>query len=295
MAKVQSNGIEIEYEQFGDPKNPAVILIMGLGGQLTMWPVAMCESLAKKGYHVVRFDNRDIGLSTKLDDLGIPDMAQIMGALAAGQQATAPYSLDDMAADTVGLMDALGIEKAHVAGASMGGMIAQLVACNYPGRALSLTSIMSTTGNPEVPQGTPEAMAALMAQPDPAGGAEAIIQTGMNAWNVIGSPGYRTPEPELRAMVERDTKRSYHPQGVARQMAAIVANGDRREKLKKLSLPTVVLHGREDPLVPLAGGEDTAKNIPGAELKVVEGMGHDFPDSLAETYAEAVASAAARA
>lgn len=295
MAQVQANGITIEYESFGSKDDPTVLLVMGLGGQLTMWNVELCEELVKRGYHVVRYDNRDVGLSTKFDDAGIPDMEKIFTALATGGAVDAPYSLDDMAADGMALLDALGIDKAHIAGASMGGMIVQLMAANHPEKVLSVTSIMSNTGNPDVPQGTDEAMGALMAPaPDP-DDYEAIVARGMHTWNVIGSPGYRTPEPQLREWVERDTKRSYYPQGTIRQMAAIVSNGDRREKLKKLNVPAVVLHGAEDPLVPVAGGEDTAKNIPGAELRVIPGMGHDFPVALVDVFADAITAAAERA
>jgi pimeloyl-ACP methyl ester carboxylesterase len=294
MPQVKSNGIHLEYESFGPEDRETVLLIMGLGAQLTMWPVELCEELVARGYRVIRYDNRDVGLSHKFDDLGMPDMAAIFGALMAGKTATAPYALDEMAKDAVGLLDALGIKRAHIAGASMGGMIAQLVAANHPERALSLTSIMSTTGNPAVPQGKPEAMAVLMT-PAPEGDIPAAIERGIMAWNTIGSPGYRTDPETLRQWVTRDVKRSLYPVGVARQMAAIVANGDRREKLKKLTLPAVVLHGADDPLVPVEGGKDTAENIPGAELRVIPGMGHDFPLALVNTFADAIEAAAKRA
>lgn len=294
MPQIKANGITLEYESFGPEDRETILLIMGLGAQLTMWPVELCEELVKRGYRVIRYDNRDVGLSQKFDDLGMPDMAAIFGALMAGKTATAPYSLDDMAKDAVGLLDALGIKRAHIVGASMGGMIAQLVATNHPDRALSLTSIMSTTGNPALPQGKPEAMAVLMT-PAPEGDIPAAIERGMLAWNTIGSPGYRTDEKTLREWVTRDVNRSLYPVGVARQMAAIVANGDRREKLKKLTLPAVVLHGADDPLVPVEGGKDTAENIPCAELRVIPGMGHDFPLALVGAFADAIEAAAKRA
>jgi pimeloyl-ACP methyl ester carboxylesterase len=272
-----------------------VLLIIGLGGQLTMWPTELCEELVRRGYRAVRFDNRDVGLSTKFDEAGMPDMAAIFGALMTGAKPAAPYALDDMAADAVGLLDALGVARAHIAGASMGGMIAQLVAANHPERALSLTSIMSTTGNPALPQAKPEAMEVLMSPAAPAGDWEAIAARGIKAWNTIGSPGYRTDEKTLREWVLRDAKRSFYPVGVARQMAAIVANGDRREKLKNIRIPAVVLHGADDSLVPVEGGKDTAASIPGAELRIVPGMGHDFPISLVGTFADAITAAASRA
>ncbi len=294
MPQVKANGITLEYESFGPEDRETILLIMGLGAQLTMWPTELCDELVKRGYRVIRYDNRDVGLSHKFDEHGMPDMAAIFGALMAGQPAQSPYSLDDMAADAVGLLDALGVKQAHIAGASMGGMIAQLVAANHPERTLSLTSIMSTTGNPEVPQGKPEAMAVLMT-PAPEGDIPAAIERGILAWNTIGSPGYRTDDETLRQWVTRDVNRSLYPVGTARQMAAIVANGDRREKLKKLKVPAVVLHGVDDPLVPVEGGRDTAKNIPGAELREVPGMGHDFPLALVDTFADAIEAAAKRA
>ncbi len=294
MPQVKSNGITLEYESFGPEDRETVLLIMGLGAQLTMWPVELCDELVKRGYRVIRYDNRDVGLSHKFDDLGMPDMTAIFGALMAGKPATSPYALDEMAKDAVGLLDAVGVAKAHIVGASMGGMIAQLVAANHPERALSLTSIMSTTGNPALPQGKPEAMAVLMT-PAPEGDIPAAIERGILAWNTIGSPGYRTDDETLRQWVTRDVNRSLYPVGTARQMAAIVANGDRREKLKNIKVPTVVLHGVDDPLVPVEGGRDTAASIPGAELREVPGMGHDFPLALVATFADAIEAAAKRA
>ncbi|KAB7738843.1 alpha/beta fold hydrolase [Parvibaculum sedimenti] len=295
MPQVQANGINIEYESFGPEDRETVLLIMGLGGQLTVWQEELCHELVERGYRAIRFDNRDVGLSTKFDEAGMPDMAAIFGALMTGAKPNAPYSLDDMAADAVGLLDALEIERAHIAGASMGGMIAQLVAANHPERALSLTSIMSTTGNPALPQARPEAMEVLMAPAAPADDLEAIVARGMKAWTTIGSPGYRTDEKTLREWVLRDARRSFYPVGTARQMAAIVANGDRREKLKNIAVPAVVLHGADDPLVPVEGGKDTAESIPGAELRIVPGMGHDFPAALVQVFADAITAAASRA
>ena len=294
MPQIKANGITLEYESFGPEDRETVLLIMGLGAQLTMWPVELCDELVARGYRVVRFDNRDVGLSTKFDDAGMPDMGAIFTALTTGAPVSAPYALDDMAADAVGLLDALGIGKAHIAGASMGGMIAQLVATNHPERALSLVSIMSTTGNPALPQGKPEAMAVLMT-PAPEGDIPAAIERGMLAWNTIGSPGYRTDDETLRKWVTRDVNRSLYPVGTARQMAAIVANGDRREKMKDVKAPAVILHGIDDPLVPIEGGRDTAASIPGAELREVPGMGHDFPLALLDSFADAIEAAAKRA
>lgn len=295
MAQIKANNIQIEYERFGPEDRETVLLIMGLGGQLTLWPTELCEELVARGYHVVRFDNRDIGLSEKFDHAGMPDMGALMGALLSGQKPEAPYSLDDMAADATGLLDTLGIAKAHIVGASMGGMIAQLVAINHPEKVLSLTSIMSTTGNPELPQATPEAMGALMAPaPDP-NDLEAVVARGVHTWRTIGSPGFPTDDAQLREWILRDFHRSFYPQGILRQMAAIVSNGDRRSGLASVTVPAVVLHGVDDPLVPIAGGRDTAASLKNAEMIEVPGMGHDFPVSLAETFADAITKAALKA
>lgn len=296
MPRIRANGIDIEYESFG-PESGAetVLLIMGLGGQLTMWPAELCEDLVRRGYRVIRYDNRDVGLSTRFEHAGMPDMMAIFGALMAGRPAAAPYSLDDMARDAVGLLDALGIARAHIAGASMGGMIAQLVAADHPERVLSLTSIMSTSGNPMLPPARPEAMEVLMAPAASAGDWEAIAERGIKAWNTIGSPLYRTDERTLREKILRDARRAFYPVGIARQMAAVVANGDRREKLRRIKAPAVVLHGTDDPLVPVEGGRDTAENIPGAEFRPVSGMGHDFPVALMPVFADAIEAAARRA
>lgn len=295
MTQIKANGITIEYESFGPEDRETVLLIMGVGAQLTMWPEALCEELVRRGYRAIRFDNRDVGLSSKLEEMGAPDIGTLMMSLMSGKPALAPYSLDDMAKDAVGLLSALGIDKAHIAGASMGGMIAQLVAANHPDRVLSLTSIMSTTGNPALPQGKPEALAALMAPPADPSNLESVVERGVSAWKVIGSPGYPTDETILREQILRDFRRSFYPVGMTRQMAAILTNGDRRPKLKTIKVPTVVLHGADDPLVPVAGGKDTAENIPGAELRIVPGMGHDFAVALVGTFADAITAAAQRA
>ena len=295
MAQVKANGIDIEVERFGPEERDCVLLIMGVGAQMTLWPAELCEELVARGYHVVRFDNRDVGLSHKFGDKGVPDMTALITALMSGETPEAPYTLDDMAADAVGVLDALGIGKAHIVGASMGGMIAQLVAALYPERTLSLTSIMSTTGNPELPQAKPEAMAALTAPAADPSDLEAVVQRGMHTWKTIGSPAFPTSDEQLREWILRDFHRSFYPDGMVRQMAAILSNGDRRARLAGVTAPTVVLHGEDDPLVPLEGGKDTAASIKGAELVTVKGMGHDFPLSLVSTFADAIEKAARRA
>jgi pimeloyl-ACP methyl ester carboxylesterase len=294
MAQIRVGDLSLEYERFGTSDRETILLIMGLGAQLTRWPVPLCETLVERGYHVVRFDNRDIGLSTKLDALGIPNAGALMAARMAGEPAVPPYTLDDMAADAVGLLDALGIERAHIVGASLGGMIAQLIAADHSARALSLTSIMSTTANPAVPPGKPEALAALLSPSAPAGDWDAIVARGVKVNRVIGSPAYPRDEATLKDAILADARRSYHPPGSARQMAAVLCATDRRPKLATIRLPTVVLHGAEDPLVPVEGGQDTAANIPGAELRVVPGMGHDLPLPLVPVVADAIEAAARR-
>ena len=279
MARAQANGIEIEWDERGPANGPAVLLIMGLGAQMTRWTEAFMAPLAERGFRVIRFDNRDVGLSTKLHDGGIPDLAKIGMAMATGGKPDVPYSLDDMAADAVALLDAVGIERAHIVGASMGGMIAQLVAANHPARVLSLTSIMSSTGNPALPRATAEANAVLMSRP--AGGdLDSLVAHGVRAAKTIGSPGYPADETVLAERARADLERQNYPQGFARQLAAIWANGDRRPRLKGIAAPTLVIHGAADPLVPVEAGRDTAASIPGARMVEIEGMGHDLPEAL---------------
>jgi pimeloyl-ACP methyl ester carboxylesterase len=292
--KAQANGIEIEYETFGEPTNPAVLLIMGLGGQLTRWPLPFVEDLVARGYFAIRYDNRDIGLSTKFDGAPVPQLPALIGAMMTGQKPDVPYSLNDMAADAVGLLDALDIERAHIMGASMGGMIAQLVAAEYPDRVLSLTSIMSSTGNPALPPSKPEAMAVLTTRPT-ASDREAIVAHGIKGEKVIGSPGYPVAEDVLRARVERDFARMFYPAGVGRQLAAVVSNGDRRAALATIKAPTMVIHGADDPLVPVEAGRDTAATIPGAQITEVPGMGHNLPEPLIPTILDAFEKVAKQA
>jgi pimeloyl-ACP methyl ester carboxylesterase len=288
--KIEANGIEIEYETFGDKADPALLLIMGLGAQLTRWPDALCEKLADKGFHVIRYDNRDVGLSTKFDEAGAPDMAGIFAGTA-----KPAYSLDDMAADAVALLDALSVAKAHIVGASMGGMIAQLVAADYPEKTLSLTSIMSTTGNRAVPPATPEAMAVLMTPPRTGLSMQEMVDGAVKVFTVFGGPKHDYDTPQERARIQRDIERSLYPEGRARHMAAIVANGDRREKLKRVTAPTLVIHGEADPLVHPEGGRDTAASIAGAELLIIPDMGHDLPPFALDQITDAIAKVAARA
>ena len=275
MAQARANGIDLEYETFGRPSDPALLLVMGLGAQMILWPDEFCEQLSQRGRYVIRFDNRDVGLSTKMGHLGVPDMMKLAAAAMMRQPIEPPYYLSDMGNDAIGLLDALKIDRAHIVGASMGGMIVQQMAIDHPQRVRSVTSIMSTTGNPNLPPARPEAMAALMtpSPPDRAG----AIERGLNVFRVIGSPGFPFEEPLFRRWAELAYDRCFYPDGVMRQMAAILGSGSRAEKLRSVRMPALVIHGAADPLVTVEGGRDTAESIPGAELLVIDGMGHDLP------------------
>jgi pimeloyl-ACP methyl ester carboxylesterase len=266
---------------------------MGLGAQMILWEEEFCEQLAASGFFVVRFDNRDIGLSTQLDALGMPNVMAAMQAAMTGRPVEAPYTLAEMADDTVALMTALGIARAHIVGASMGGMIAQTVAVRHPERCLSMTSIMSTTGDPTLPQATAEAMTVLLTPPP--GDREGNVARAITAWKVIGSPGYPFDEPRMRDLFGRAFDRGYNPAGVARQMAAIMASGDRTAALRSVTVPTLVIHGDADPLVRVEGGRATAAAIAGATLVEIAGMGHDLPVGTWREIIAAIAALAARA
>ncbi len=286
MPQIEANGLTFEYESFGRESDPALLLIMGFSGQMTMWPNALCEGLAAQGFRVIRFDNRDIGKSTHLDHLGAPDISGAMAKTMSGEPVEAPYSLDDMAQDAVSLLGALGIANAHIVGASMGGMIAQIVAAKHPAATRSMISIMSTTGRRDLPPAKPEAMVALMTPP-PSDSREDRIEAGMKVWRTIGSPAYQEPDDVLRAIVTREVDRTpYDPAGIGRQMLAIITAPPRNDILKDVAVPVRVIHGADDPLVPLSGGQDTAASIPGAEIVIVPGMGHGFESGLVPVYLE---------
>src|SRR6478672_12451867 len=290
MPVTSANGIEIAYDDRGNRHDPVILLIMGLATQMIAWPEAFCDSLAAHGFRVVRYDNRDVGLSTKFEAASPIDLGALLQRVMAGEKINPPYDLTDMAGDTVGLMNRLGIEKAHVVGASMGGMIAQIIAAKYPDRVRSLVSIMSSSGDPGLPQAAPEAMMAIMqARPD-GGNRELAVQHGMGIYRAIGSPGFPTSYNELRIKVGAAFDRSYYPAGVGRQFAAIEANGSRVEMLSKVSVPTLVLHGADDPLVPVEAGRHTAAQISGATMTVIPGMGHDLATGLIPILVEAIAT-----
>lgn len=296
MPQIRANGISLEYEVHGDAAAEPILLIMGLGAQMTRWPVGFIDKLTASGHRVIRFDNRDIGLSEKIDHAGPPDMGAIVQALMAGEAPPVAYTLADMAADAAGLLDALQVERAHIVGASMGGMIAQLVAADHAHKTLSLTSIMSTTGNPELPRATPEAIAVLNNRgPDPREDLEGYLAHSLKSARVTASPAYPTDAAVYRERTLADLERSFHPVGFARQYAGVVASPDRRPKLATITAPTLVIHGDADPLVPVEGGRDTAKHVPGAELLEIAGMGHDIPEALFDQIVEAIVRTAARA
>ena len=289
MPHATANGIQIEYDTFGDASSPALLLVMGAGGQMILWEAGFCEGLAKKGLFVIRFDNRDCGLSTKFEEAGIPDMMAAME----GKPIRTAYSLEDMADDAVGLLDALGIGKAHICGASMGGMIAQVIAYRYPERVLTLTSIMSSTGNPELPQMKPEVLAAVF-KPIPEE-RQAFIEHNVNLWRMLWSPGFPFDEERLRSVIAATYDRSYYPQGMVRQSAAVLVHGYRRSEIASIAAPTLVIHGDGDPLMSVEGGKETAQLIEGAKLRIIAGMGHDMPKETWPILVDAISDHIAQA
>jgi pimeloyl-ACP methyl ester carboxylesterase len=281
MPKANANNVSIEYETSGNPSSPPILLIIGLGGHLIYWDEEFCRQLSEAGRYVIRFDNRDAGLSTKFEEAGVPDMMDVIGKLMSGRKVTPPYTIEDMAADAVGLLDALKIERAHICGMSMGGMIAQSIAIRYPRRVLSLTSIYSTTGNPRLPQPKPEVMGLLMSPPPHE--REPFVQFNVDLFRALTGPRFGLDEEWVRKLMTREYDRNVCPQGTARQLVAILTQSDRRAALKGVRVPTLVIHGDADPLVSLEAGKDTAEAVPEAELKIIEGMGHDLPHGEAWT------------
>jgi pimeloyl-ACP methyl ester carboxylesterase len=271
----RANGIDICYEIFGDANAEPMLLIMGLGAQMVLWDDAFCEQLAARGFRVIRFDNRDIGGSSKLSGGKRLTPVELLKLRFLKIPVAAPYRLRDMAQDTTGLMDALGIKSAHLVGASMGGMIAQEIAITFPARVRSLTSIMSTTGNPRVPGPTREAAAMLMAPPPNT--KEEFLARFAQTWKLLRVGSFPEDEALDRSRAERVFERGLNPAGVGRQLRAILASGSRKERLRAVKAPTLVIHGTVDPLVHPAGGKDTAASIPGAKLLMIEGMGHAIP------------------
>jgi pimeloyl-ACP methyl ester carboxylesterase len=274
-SNIGPDGIDIAYQRLGDRAAPPVLLIMGIAGQSISWPDSFCHDLVDRGLQVIRFDNRDSGLSTHLTDAPPPDLP----AALTGDLSSASYTLSDMAADAVGLLDALGFEKAHVVGASMGGAIAQTMAIEHPGRVRSLTSMMSTTGSMSVGQPSPDALREVFGGPRPVT-CDEVIEQALRASRAVGSPGYPRDENETAARAGRAYDRAYDPIGIARQAVATVASGDRTERLRNVNIPTLVIHGLADRMCDVSGGRATAEAIPGAELVLIEGLGHDLPLGL---------------
>ena len=281
--KITANNIQIEVEDSAPSSSdmPVVLLIMGLGMQLIAWPPGFVRGLMNAGFRVIRFDNRDSGLSDKVDQLGMPNLLWQGLKYKLGLAIKPPYSLHDMARDALGVLDALKIDKAHMVGVSMGGMVAQRVALMAPQRSLSLTSIMSSSGARGLPTATPQVTRQLFSRPK-GKGKQAAIEHSVKLFQAIGSPGFPMDEAFLRERVSIATERSFNPPGIARQMVAIAADSTRAAELSNIAVPTLVLHGRADPLVPLACGQDTAKRIPGAKLVGIDGMGHDLPPGVVE-------------
>ncbi len=283
-----SPAIELEYESFGDERDPLLVLVMGFTLQLTAWDVRFCEAIASRGLRVVRFDNRDVGRSTKLSAAGIPDFFRALS-----DRSVAPYRIEDMADDVLGLVGALGAPAAHLVGVSMGGFIVQEAALRDPARVRSLTSMMSSTGDRRVGRARPETMAALMAPPPSE--REAVLDHAVRLWRAIGSPGFPFDEERVRARAGLAWDRDPDVTGIARQAAAVLSQRDRTAALAGVQAPATVIHGAADPVIDVSGGEATARAISGARLLVIPGMGHDLPEALWPTFVDAIVDNARRA
>jgi pimeloyl-ACP methyl ester carboxylesterase len=295
MNSVKSNGIELAYDSFGCEDDETILLIAGLGTQMIRWTAPFCEALAAQGYRVIRFDNRDAGLSTHFRHCTPIDFGVLAAELMAGRRPDVPYTLYDMASDAVGLIEVLAIDRVHVVGRSMGGMIAQILASDHPGRVLSLTSIMSSTGNPHLPQTAPDVMAMMMRPaPDPfSSEADFIAHTAAFARRIAGT-GYIFDDVAHRDLVLEETRRAYDPGGSSRQIAAMAVTGDRRSRLATITVPTLVIHGIDDPIFLPACGRDTMISIPHSEFMLIEGMGHELPPECYRRIAGAINQTARR-
>jgi len=287
----KSGDLDIYYEDMGDQNHPPVLLIMGLGAQLIGWPDGFCDELVARGLYLIRFDNRDAGQSTHLTNAPMPDFMAAM----AGDVSSVAYTLSDMAADTVGLLDALGLASAHVVGVSMGGMIAQMLAAQHGRRVRALVSIMSSSGSRRLPQPDWRLRLALLRRPNARGDRAKAIAATFAIYKRISSPGYPPDDTALRDQVARDVDRSYYPPGLRRQLLAIMASGSRTSMLGRITAPTLILHGADDPLVPVAAAHDLQRRIPGAELEVFPGMGHDLPRALVPAFTTRIAAHLRRA
>ncbi len=284
------SGIRIEYERAGPADAPAILLVMGLGMQLVAWPPSLVEGLVGRGFQVLRFDNRDVGLSTHVRPARRVDVRAAAVRSMLGLSVRPPYTLEDMAGDAIGLLDALGIVRAHVVGVSMGGMIGQVLAAGWPARVASLASIMSSSGAPRFRFHWTPATRALLTPPPRGADEAAVIDHLEKVWMLIGSPGMQPPREALRTRLRTSMRRAYDPAGVARQLLAIMASGDRRRLLRRITVPTLVLHGDRDPLVPIGAGRDTAAHVPGATFRAIPGMGHDLPEALVPRLVDEIAA-----
>ena len=293
--QLSANGISIEVEDHGSPDGEPLLLVMGLGMQLVAWHEDFVAGLVARGFRVIRFDNRDIGLSQRFDHLGVPNLMLDSLRFAVGMGVKSGYGVADMADDAVGVLDALGIRSAHVCGASMGGMIAQHMAVRHPRRLKSLTLMMTTSGSRRLPGPTLKVRGALISRPADVNQVDSIIDHYVQLYRLIGSPGYPATDEYLKERLGLSVRRSYRPQGTARQMVAIAADGNRSPWLGRINLPVHIIHGRDDPLVPIAAGHDLAAKIPGAEIDVIDGMGHDLPKQLWPRFTAGITSAAGRA
>jgi len=288
VTAVIANGLKLEVETMGNPADPAVLLIMGLGMQLVAWPEPFCRALVDAGFHVIRFDNRDVGLSDKITARKPANLPLAVMRYFLRLPVRAPYLIDAMAADSIGVLDALGIKAAHFVGVSLGGMIAQTAAANYPKRCLSLTSIMASSGDRRLPNASLKVTRMMLSRPPAKASVEELTDHLVGLFQAIGSPGYPTPPALMRERLSDGLRRGYHPRGTLQQLLAIVASGDRSAQLRTIAKPTLILHGDSDPLVRVAHGIDCARKIPRAELKIVPGMGHDLAPGLLPILSDAL-------
>jgi pimeloyl-ACP methyl ester carboxylesterase len=282
MPTLNANGIRIAFETTGSARGVPLLLIHGLGMQLTAWPDALVDGLAEQGFYVIRYDHRDCGLSTKFDGAGTPNLGLAWLKTRLHMRLSPAYTLDDMAHDALAVLSALGVARAHVVGVSMGGMVAQLLAAHHGHRVRTLTAIMSSSGRRGLPGPTRAVRAAMLRRPRDPANVDSVLDNAVALWRAIGSPAYPTSDTALRQGAQHALRRSNCPSGVARQMVAVAAAPDRTPLLRQLAMPTLVIHGAADPLVPLACGADVAASVPGARLEVIEGMGHDLPAQLIE-------------
>lgn len=284
---LDANGVRLAYDDFGNANDPAILLIMGMATQMTAWPLSFCRGLADRGFYVVRYDNRDVGLSEKMLTARIPSTLDMMLKAGINRPFKVSYKLEDMATDALELMNALNLDRAHVVGVSMGGMIGQVLTAKHSSRVSSLTSIMSSSGDPNLPRASKKVTRALLKR------YLGLVKPGLKSTiafqRLIGSPGFPQSDDELNEKVRAAFQRSFYPPGFARHMAAIMASGSRVELLKAIKTPSLVIHGRDDVLVPLACGVDTARRIPNAALKIIDGMGHNLPESLVPILTDLVA------